>query len=477
MIGYRRWSYLLLIASLSCIVFATISPFKFVISAQLSGNFVLKEFHFSSSIKDYWRNILLFIPLGISLGAIITQKQQKPGIVLIICCLASAILSTTVELTQVFLPSRISNFTDIIYNTVGGTLGASLYSWRDEIMKFISAIFTCNPSKLNLKSLVIVIFSYCSMVILAIWVLLISVNLTNWDNDYYLAIGNEVTGDRPWNGSITSLYISDRSLNSSEVVQAFEHTHSYFSQLPSLVTAIVFQDNQESYQDPRDLKLHNPDLEWQTKSFLSEKKYGFNELQNKTNIDRKKHQNQTVSVNSKQWLKTKYPATSLIQKLKTTSEFTLSLIVGTNQINQTGPARIIALSQDIYSCNLMIGQEETNVSFRLRTPITGDNASQPEFIIPNIFIDQNLHQILITFAQNKLTFYIDRLNNQYSFEFKPATSFLAYLPWTITLWQLNLQNFNLLKYQLTLYGIIFIPLLLLIVILASYLKCQKSSKI
>ena len=197
MIGYRRWGLLLLLASLSCICAATISPFNFVLPEGFSWQFIIEEFNFVSSVKDYLQNILLFIPLGISLGIILIPTQQKIGMILCIIFFTSALLSTSVELTQFLLPSRVSNLTDIIYNSLGGILGGVLYYWRTHIIHFFSGVLTANLHKLSLKSLLVAIVSYCTLIVFGIWVLSISVNLTNWDEDYYLAIGNEVTGDRP----------------------------------------------------------------------------------------------------------------------------------------------------------------------------------------------------------------------------------------------------------------------------------------
>ena len=463
MISSRRWGWLLLVASLSCICVATIFPFKFVIPEGLSGQFIIEEFNFGSSVKDYLQNILLFIPLGISLGIILTPKQPKVWIILG-SLFTSAILSTTIELTQFLLPTRVSNLTDIIYNSLGGTLGGVLYYWRIHIIQFFSGILTGNPHKLSLKSLLIAIVSYCSLVVLGIWVLLISVNLSNWDENYYLAIGNEVTGDRPWNGYIHSIYISDRSLNSSEVVTAFKQTDSFFFQLPSLVTSLVFHDYRNHYQDQ---SQQLPDLRWQKTLSLSAIDHSSDDLVK--NIGSKKHLNQTVLFSQEQWLKTEQPAVSLNSKLKDTDEFSISLILATNKINQFGPARIISLSDGIYDQNMIIGQERTDLNFRIRTPITGSNANQPEFIIPNIFDDRGFHHILITFSEKKLRFYIDRPDNQYFFEFTPATSFLIYFPWEKRPWIVNLQDFDLLKYQQLFYIIIVIPLVILLILLIYYL--------
>lgn len=464
MIGYRRWDWLLLVASLSCIFAATISPFNFVLPEGFSWQFIIEEFNFVSSIKDYFQNILLFIPLGISLGIILTPTQQKIGIILCIIFFTSALLSTSVELTQFLLPSRISNLTDIIYNTLGGILGGVLYYWRTHIIHFFNGVLTANPHKLSLKSLLVAIASYCTLILFGIWVLSISVNLTNWDEDYYLAIGNEVSGDRPWNGYIKSLYISDRSLNYSEVVQSFDHNDSFFSQLPSLVTSLVFLDHRNSYQDQ---SQQLPDLTWQKTSSLSVKDNSSDD--SVKNISNKKHLNQTVLFSQERWLKTENPAVLLNRKLKDASEFSLSLVLATNDINQVGPARIISISDSIYAQNMIIGQEKTDLSFRVRTPITGNNANQPEFILPNIFSDQKSHHILITFSEKILRFYVDKLNNKYSFEFTPITSFLIYLPWQKQPWVINLKDFDNSKYQQLFYIIIFLPLAIFTIMLIYYL--------
>lgn len=463
-IGDRTWGYLLLIASLSCIFAATLSPFEFVIPEGFSGQFIIQEFNFGSSIKDYLQNILLFIPLGISLGVIITPIRQQFWIILIFSILVSAILSTTIELTQFFLIPRVSNLTDIIYNSLGGALGVILYYWRINIIRFIIAILTGNLKRLSLKVLLLTIGGYCSIVILGILLLLISVNLNNWDNDYYLAIGNEVTGDRPWNGNINSLYICDRSLDESQVTKGFKYKDDFFAQLPSLITSLVFFEQQNFYQDR---SQHVPNLSWQ--NILSLSKNNNSLYQVVANRNNEKNQDKTILVNHEHWLRTEDSAFLLNKKIKNANEFTLSLIVATNKIDQRGPARIMALSGDIYAQNMTIGQEGRDLNFRLRTPITGNNPTHPEFIIPNIFTDHNLHQILITYAQKKLTFYIDKPDNQYSFKFNLFTSFFVYFPWDKKRWKINLEDFNILKYQLLFYTIIIVPFGILIITLLYYL--------
>lgn len=457
--GYKKWGYLLLVTSLFCIFIATMSPFEFVTPEGFSVKFIVEKFNFGSSLKDYWQNILLFIPLGISLFIITANKYRNIWLILIVCCLFSAVISTVVELTQLFISTRVSNLTDIICNTIGGGVGGILYLWHKNIIQFLAGILTGNRHKLSSKSLLTAIAIYCSIIILGIWILLNSINLSNWDDDYYLAIGNEVTGDRPWHGYINSVYICDRALNQPEVILAFEDSDSFLPPLSSLITSFVFTDLQEYYQD----KNQNiPDLKL-SKSLQSETEKD----KNKEIKDDRVYQHLGIFLNKNQWLKTRDSAVFLNKRLKQTNEFSFFLTVASRDLQQTGPARIISLADSTIAQNIIIGQSEKNLSLRLRTPTTGSSANQPHFVVPNVFNNYGFHQILVTFARKKLSVYIDYPKNLYSFKFDVYNSSLSYLPWSKLRWNINLAEFNNLKYKLGFCIVVFSPLAILIYYLIS----------
>ncbi|MBW4535918.1 MAG: VanZ family protein [Pleurocapsa minor HA4230-MV1] len=454
-----RWGNLLFIASLAAIVIATTSPFNFQIPAGFSGQFpfLLQKFEFGGSVKDYWQNILLFIPLGISLASISARKQLSTPAILAVACLGSILTSSAVEIIQLSLSSRVSNVTDIICNSLGGTIGALLYFWRSNLAQLLKGIIYRDSNRLSLKSLLIAIASYCSLVLVMVLTLLANVNLANWDDNFHLTIGNEVTGDRPWNGQISNLYISDRGFNQSQVQQTLIEPDTFFAQSPDLVTFVKFTAGASSYQDR---SHHLPKLLWQGLSASSAIERSSNDQQRLEILE-----NSEILVNSRQWLKTAQPAAALSQKLKKTGEFSLYMAVASNDPQQFGPARIMSLSAGTQSHNLLIGQEGTDLHLRLRTPITGSAASQPRFRIPRIFENNDLARILVVFADKKLDLYINKPENKYSFEFTPATSFFSYIPWSRVDWIVNLEGFRSLKYQLLFYTIIITPL----AILAAYL--------
>jgi len=335
----QNWGLFLLIASLSCILVATIYPFRFTIPIGFSLKFILREFHFGSSVKDYLQNILLFIPFGVSLAQVISTKGKTIVFwqIITISLIFSAILSSIVELTQFFITIRTSNLTDIIYNSLGGTLGAFIYYYWQKIKQFTWGILTGKSEQLNIKSILSAIALYCFLVTLAIWFLLINVNLSNWDNNFHLAIGNEVTGDRPWNGRISSVQFSDRSLSPLAIGKLLNLPINSETQLASLIS-FDFSKWQEVYQDSQ----RNINLFWQDNISDS--------YQNLSN--------QTIIVDANHWLKSEQPVKTLTKQLKQTNEFTLYLSLATNQLNQTGPARILALSQGTKAHNLIVGQAD-----------------------------------------------------------------------------------------------------------------------
>ena len=450
--SYKK-GYFWLTISLCFVFIATISPFNFVILNSFSLRYISEQFIFGSHIKDYWQNVLLFVPFGFSISGIINYRQKIVKTI-IISLLISFVLSVIVELSQLFLPSRVSNLSDIICNSTGGLIGSILFYFKNGIIHFTIAIFTGNIKQIKQRSILISIFIYCSIISLAVFVLINSVNLNNWNSNYYLAIGNEVTGVRPWQGRIKSLYISDRSFNPLEITDFFRQPNSFLNKKLNSIVAFVFDRDRENYQNESQQLIN---LVWQ-------KRENSNIIN--TNIQNIASTNNFITVDSQQWLKSQLPATVINNSLKNKDEFTLIIRVASNNINLGGPARIIALSKGIYAHNLLIGQQKSDLHFRLRTPITGRSAVKPEFIIPNVFKDTSFHNIVITFNRRTLSFYIDRLGRQYSFTFNPYNSYTVFAPWDYPVsWSINLQNFSDTRYKITFYAIISIPFLFLVTIL------------
>jgi len=96
-------------------------------------------------------------------------------------------------------------------------------------------------------------------------------------------------------------------------------------------------------------------------------------------------QREGVSLGSNHGLETAIPAAYLIQRIIELSQFTSSLMVATSDTIQTGPSRIVSLSANRYHRNFTLGQERSDLIFRLGTPLTGENGINPQLVVPDVF--------------------------------------------------------------------------------------------
>lgn len=75
---------------------------------------------------DLILNMILFLPLGVLIGAWLGQRVGQ-GIWRTILLLAA--ISASFEMLQLFIPDRVTSIDDVIANTLGGALGVLLVRW------------------------------------------------------------------------------------------------------------------------------------------------------------------------------------------------------------------------------------------------------------------------------------------------------------------------------------------------------------
>jgi VanZ family protein len=460
----RWWSMVLAIASLVVIVVATIYPFRFVIPQNFSIFNIFQDFDRTSHLKDYGNNIVLFMPWGFSLSGILRRRKINYLAILILVLIASFALSLTVETVQVFLPRRASNFADITFNTIGGGVGGYLYWRRKPIGDFIRALVFNHRQRLTPKSVGAVFLGYFFLIYLLVFSLLINVNLSNWERFFPLIIGNESTADRPWEGRIKQLHISDRALSLAEITAAFDEKEVFWLKSGNSLASYLFSaKNNEKQSNFANLIGNNPQLFWHVEiSKVPVKPYN--------SVD-------SVLLESNRWLKTRDAVQKITNNLKKSNQFTWAAIVATNNIKQVNLPRIISLSGNPFYRNFTIAQEEKSLILRLRTPTTGVNGNEPELMIPEIFTDLDFHYLIFTFDSHKLDCYIDRPDNKYTFVFEPEISIWSFFPVIIPAWRINLADFNKLFYRLGFYSILFIPLGFLAGSILSFFNRQKLTQI
>ncbi len=85
------------------------------------------------NIRDALRNVLGFVPFGFLLACVLRKYLAASAMSsLVVTILLGTIFSLSIEYVQIFLPSRYSGIVDLIMNSFGTMLGASLafLIWR-----------------------------------------------------------------------------------------------------------------------------------------------------------------------------------------------------------------------------------------------------------------------------------------------------------------------------------------------------------
>lgn len=415
----------LAIGGLGLILAATLFPFNFS-APQLSPIEVITHFNESGNLIDQIGNIGLFVPFGFGIAGLMLRQGRTRWQAVLIAGLISTSLSTLVELLQFFLPARTPTITDIVTNSLGGLTGAILLLGAEKTADQFPVILRRVRAGLALKILSAVFLGYVLLTAGIAIALQTQTHLNNWDDAFPLVLGNETTGDRPWQGQIATVSMYDQALSEAEVAALLSRRALPVAPLVSyqLKAQGMYSDQAGQF----------PDLFWSAKT--------------NTNLP---------------------PAgafAKLIQPIRQSSQFTLVAIAATKNLNQTGPARMISISNGTLLRNFTLGQQGRGLAIRLRTPLTGENAKYPEIIVPDVFLDQVPHRFVITYQASRLICYIDRAQRSYSLDLSPDIMFFRYLL-PFNEWSVRLNSVELWAYKLFYYSLIFIPLGILLGLIAT----------
>ncbi|WP_414752824.1 VanZ family protein [Anabaena sp. CCY 9910] len=450
----QKYNWIFFLISVFIVLIATLYPFNFSKIVKFSITEIIASFNNSSSFQDQVNNILLFLPVGWTFGNLCQNSIKKITLQIFFVILVSFGLSLTVEFLQIFLPSRSPTPADLLNNSLGGLFGFIGFSiWNAK--SFSSTVEKLESSRVSKSSKLIICF-FCGYLVLTLFISLFwqgTTNLSNWDSNYYLSVGNEITGNKAWAGYVSEISIVDRAISRNEASQTLADAN-YLHKLGNSLVAHYKLNGECCYQDQTG---NQPELLWQGRSASTSKSQG-------------------AFLDAHHWLKTSTPVSHLSQRMSQTSEFTISTAIATTNVNQKGPARIISVSGSSQRRNWTLGQQGNSLDFRLRTPLTGENGTELKLNIPNIFTDTYLHHLVITYSRGNIQIYVDKLENFHSFSLldlipKEQRIFyyaLTFMPLGIGLGIITfLARKKLIFYRILFYSGILIPSLMLEGILVS----------
>lgn len=257
---------------------------------------------------DIAANIVLYVPLGIAL------RRSRFSI----CLAVSLVLCLGVETVQMFYPDRFTAGSDVVANVAGAALGYAGARWFGG-----DSAGGLDPFDLSARAGVF------AVALFSVFMIVLAIpgrpsDFSTWDRECQLIVGDELTRDRPWQGSIDSVMIFDSCLGSDTIERVAQQGDAGLISIFSIRVSAALDSI-------RGLPLLEE----------PEKDAFFETLSSRRTL--------TILV----WFKTE-------------------------TIAQGGPARIVGFSKSPWDQNFSLGQEGRELIFRLRTPTTTRGGYNPQ---------------------------------------------------------------------------------------------------
>ena len=193
-----------------------------------------------------------------------------------------------------------------------------------------------------------------------------------WESTYRLTVGNETGQEAPWRGAIRDLTLLDRAIDDAEVAELLA------GHVPSSVRNAVIAE----YPLSRGIDL--TDRRQVLSSLVPQ------------SVEQVSFGPSGVVLGPAFWLATEKAVAPLADRVNVSRQFTVAMTVETFDLTQPGPARIVTVSSDDVSRNLMLGQDWTHLAVRWRSPLTGRNGTAPELQFPGVFRSLEPQRIVVT---------------------------------------------------------------------------------
>ena len=323
---------LIVFLTLLAIALPTLYPYDFFVWETLADfswqAFWMESHHPSWVAKELIANVLLFIPFGISCQGYLWSKSRSAKDrashrdMLIKVAIASLIASLIIEFLQIFLPTRHPSYIDLVNNTLGGVVGGILGIYQCRYHRVWQPIFrSWTRPKTQHRLAVWALVGY-TLSALALSMALSAASqsktttpwgLQNWDSTYFLAIGNELTGDRPWTGHIHTLQIYSQPLSLPALYKLLTHSENIATK-PFPLMHYAFTGTATTAPFPNLSRHVMPALTWQSPS---------NSDASIPLVPHPTTKPAGLPVGPQRWLQTATPASALVQSIQASQAFTL----------------------------------------------------------------------------------------------------------------------------------------------------------
>jgi len=377
------WSNRFLIAALTGILFLTLSPFRFDFHAKPLGNtspFLLGPPTKTSGHLDEFLNVLLFVPWGFGLAEKLRERKMSRTTAFCIALATGGVLSYAIEIAQIYIPMRDSGWEDVFTNTTGSVVGFFLFELLGApIIRFLSQCEAALRSWLTPRRIAVLLPIYFLAWLTLSAALQTQTRLSNWGPGSLLLLGNEVTGQNPWKGQIRQLQIADRAIPDAAALDLS-------SGQTSREVAWRAEYNFKGVPPFKDSKGFLPALSWTPSAPIP--------------LD-----SNVLALSGESWIISNAPVAGLVGEVQKSNQFAIHLICSATE-PRFGTGHIISVSRSPSFTDLTLKQEEANLVFWFRSPLSVKRATLAWYV-PNVFTDTKPRNIVYSYDGANLSLYID----------------------------------------------------------------------
>lgn len=404
------WSVKLLVVAALVVVVCTLYPFKFTFTGASPLVAIAQNFRSRSSLLDVLANIILFAPLGFGLGGVWLKRQAPVVAKLAAIALVSGGFSLVIEIFQVFLPGRRPTPLDVVSNTLGGVvgfllflaIGSAFYALLHRVFQTLQTLLR----RISLKYLLVTLGIYLALAS-ALVISWQGASLRGWYNGFPLSIGNDYSFyhhrlqreiSMAWTGTVADVVLRDRALSKTAIEELL--TTPDQATLPtdeSVIMAYSLRGNTGN----QDATGRSPDLVWQGKPQPARP--------------------QGTAIANDHWLQTSTPMDAITQRLRQTSQFTLSAVITAAEPNSPFIVSqpIVAIARPDGRGNIALTQAGSNLNVLLGIQRVSHRSSVNTQSVPNVFVDARPHHIVVSYAGFVARVYVDSADRGYLFDLTP----------------------------------------------------------
>ena len=195
------WSERILLISAAAIIFLTLFPFRFALHVRGSEG-MFPFFHGAMGKDAGWfdvfLNVLLFVPFGFGLAEKLRERGKSLAATAALALAVGALFSYTVEVLQIYIPSRDSGWEDVITNSSGSVMGVLGYELCGRwVVDHHGTAENSLGRLLRPFTAAVLLLAYFGIWFAVSRHLQATTRLSGWSPNPILVVGND-TWTRPW---------------------------------------------------------------------------------------------------------------------------------------------------------------------------------------------------------------------------------------------------------------------------------------